>query len=317
MVDSLDVRPYRDGDECAILRLFEQCYGKPMSLNYWDWRFKENPLAGPLVVLAWDGDLLAAHYAVSPVALELAGESVKSALSMTTMTHPAYRRRGLFARLAIALYDRMQETGYQLVWGFPNEQSHRGFVSDLDWVDICEIPMFRLGIENLDSTPSPPSQVVERAEFDAGFDRLWEQVRFNHMVAVKRDSTYLTWRYCRHPQNQYRILSHVEGGETLGYVVFKRYGQDADIVDTLTIGDTKVHLGLIHAVMRISAQEGAKHLNMWLPLRTAAHVELERVGFTNEAPIAYLGARVLGSLSPDRIGDARNWHYSMGDADLF
>ncbi len=38
-----EVRDYNEGDESAILDLFELVFGKSMSRDFWKWRFVDNP----------------------------------------------------------------------------------------------------------------------------------------------------------------------------------------------------------------------------------------------------------------------------------
>lgn len=319
MSTNLEIRPYQPGDEGAILQLFEQSFGRPMGLDYWNWRFRDNPATGPAISLAWDGGKLAAHYAVSPVVMQIAGEPRLTALSMTTMTHPDFRGQGLFVRLASDLYDRLQQQGYFMVWGFPNDQSHRGFVRDLAWRDIGEIPMFQSDLSSLREQPRASDAVQELLGFDARADRLWSTICSDYDLSVQRDRRFLDWRYSLNPQNKYRILGYSQGDELLGYVVFKSYQAEVDIVDVLAVEDRSIGVELVRGVMALALQEeGARGLNMWQPFRYGLHLELEKLGFRNGSPVTYLGARLLNKVRVSLdVTDLRRWHFSMGDSDVF
>ncbi len=142
----LKTRLYQPGEESQILTLFRHSYGREMSEAYWNWRFRDAP-AGPAVIfLTWDGDILAAHYAVTSLVLRIEGQDWLTGLSGTTMTHPDYRGQGLFPKLGRSTYAHMAKAGMGLVWGFPNVQSHRGFIRDLNWADIYEVPTLRLSV---------------------------------------------------------------------------------------------------------------------------------------------------------------------------
>lgn len=316
---NLEIRPYQPGDESAILQLFEEIFKKPMALDYWNWRFRDNPVIGPSISLAWDGERLAAHYAVSPVMMQISGESRLTALSMTTMTHPNYRGQGLFMRLASDIYVRLQRQGCVLVWGFPNGQSHRGFIRDLNWRNIGEIPMLQMDLNGLRSMPSDArGTVIELNNFDSRVDQLWSTICPNYKLSIQRNQKFMNWRYGLNPQNKYRILACCHGDELLGYVVFKSYGTDFDIVDILTIDDRLIGVDLVRGVIDLALEMGAMSLNMWEPLHSKFHLELEKLGFRNGSPVTYFGARVLNEtgLSLD-VADLRNWHFSMGDSDVF
>ncbi len=308
-----EFRPYRDGDEAAILALFEAAFRRPLSLRFWQWRFKGNPAGGPLIELAWDGDTLAAHYAVSPVIVDFDGTPKPTALSLTTMTHPDYRGQGLFIKLAQTLYERMRQTGYALVWGFPNDQSHRGFIRDLAWRDIAEVPMLKLAWDGA-AKPIDHPHVAETT--DVGWaDELWQQAGSKYRVAVRRDAAYLRWRLLEHPDNRYRIFTYRDGDRVAGYAATKQYEDGVDIVDL--VGPTAaIARELMGAALDVATAAGSHALNCWVPLRDANHLELEKLGFRNAAPITYLGGLPLAEDGGSSVQVA-SWHYSMIDSDVF
>ncbi len=318
MQQPLEMKPYSPGDEEAILSLFHQCFGKPMSMDYWQWRFLHNPVGSTMIELAWEGNTLAAQYAVSPVLLTIKGEDYLTALSMHTMTAPSFRSRGLFPEMATQLYNRMSEQGYLMVWGFPNKFSHRGFVRDLAWRDIYEIPTLYLDIENLRSLQDVPNCISQISRLDEMGDSLWERVKSNFKIIVKRDKKYLVWRYFQNPQNKYHVLGYYQQDHLLGYVVYKKYQNTyLDIVDILAIDD-QISLELVLAVISTSIKEEIIGINMWLPLRNSLHLDLEKLGFIINSPITYWGARLLNPLSDVvELTDVRNWYYSMGDSDVY
>ncbi len=118
----MEIKRYKKGDEREILKLFSIAFGKDLSMDFWKWRYLQNPfLEDPVINLMWDGTKLIGHYAVSPVVLNVKGESIMTSLSLTTMTHPEYGGKGIFTKLAEDLYQNMYSIeNIEAVWGFPN-----------------------------------------------------------------------------------------------------------------------------------------------------------------------------------------------------
>ncbi len=320
MEKNLQSKSYQEGDEAHIVRLFQLVFGRPMTLDYWHWRFRDNPAGRPQVELAWDGEILAGHYAVSPVWLSVKGQKLQSALSMTTMTHPDYRGLGLFTSLATTLYGRMADSGYDLVWGFPNAFSHRGFCRDLQWGDIYEIPTFSLPLEAVKRTPDVPAQISESDRFDEGFNDLWESLRDRYAVIVRRDQSYLDWRYTKNPEHHYAVLTWKEAGRVLGYATCKPYQDCLDVVDFLTFPEPNIARGLLAAIIAKakSMAPPATKITMWLPLHDPVHQELEKWGFKNTEPVTYFGCRPLGKGADKELWfEWRNWYFTMGDSDVY
>jgi GNAT superfamily N-acetyltransferase len=313
----LEIRAYRPGDEKQILTLFRQSFGRDLDAQAWAWRFRDNP-AGPGVIdLSWDGDILAAHYAVSPVTMRINGQDWLTGLSGTTMTHPHYRGQGLFPKLARSVYALMAQAGMGMVWGLPNALSHRGFIRDLEWVDIYEVPTLRLTLANHRPLPAPHS-VVALPEFDEHFDQLWEQVKDNYRIIVRRDRSHLQWRYVKNPTEVYRILAYVDANNVAGYVVFKRYCEELQIVDILTRSGTDIGITLISQVAQIALEQSLSAVSLWLNVSHPLHWALEKLGFRNGEPVAYLGGFLLQpDLQEAGIYDFHNWYLTMGDSDVF
>lgn len=314
---------YAPGDEAHILDLFPRAYGgRTMTERYWRWRFQDNPAGHHYIELAWVGEQLVGHYAISPVVVTLEGQDVLTALSGTTMIHPDFQRRGLFWTLGERLYERLDREGFLCVWGFPNIKSHKGIVRDLKWQDIREIPYFQL---DLSHTPRPheiaPS-IEEVTEFDGRFDDLWNAVKTDYRILVRRDRRYLQWRFTPLPDDgwrTYRILVYVEGGKLCGYAVCNTYlNQHLQIVDILTINELSVALELVNAATVFALQENRRTVRMWLPVEHPLHWALESKGFTGQSPLTFFGARLFApSREILRLIHMFRWYYMMSDSDVF
>ncbi len=312
----LHYRAYTPEDEPAILELFEQSFKRPLSSTVWRWRFLQNPSGAGMIQLAWDGDTLAAHYAITQAELAFEGEPLKSGLSGTTMTHPNYRGLGLFPLLAERTYAQMADNGLALVWGYPNTMSHRVFVTDVHWRDIYETPFFRAQTSAIQNLPKP-KHVSPLERFDARFDTFWHAEKQRYRIIGRRDQAQLNWRYVDNPSDTYMILASAPAGDLDGYLVYKRYKDELQIVDVL-IQNVDVGLELLAAVVMQAQETNAESVAMWLALDDDFHRALEKRGFLPAAPITYFGARLLKTdRRLEAAYDYHQWFLTMGDSDVY
>lgn len=98
--------------------------------------YLDNPNGRVVSFNALYGDLIAAHYAIVPVKMEIDGRVAMGLLSMATVTHPEHRGKGLFKKLAKLSYDYAAEIGYEFVIGVANANSYPGFIKYFDFQDI-------------------------------------------------------------------------------------------------------------------------------------------------------------------------------------
>lgn len=90
-------------------KLFRSCFNREIPEKFLKWRYIDNPMKNMLVNTALENNKIIANYSVSPCKICINGNIEKAALSMTTMTHPNFRGKGLFPKLAKGLYERMEE----------------------------------------------------------------------------------------------------------------------------------------------------------------------------------------------------------------
>jgi hypothetical protein len=205
-----------------------------------------------------------------------------------------------------------------MVWGFPNNNSHRGFVKNLGWKDIYEIPVLRLSLEKSDPLPTPEKNIKVLDQFDSRFDRHWNRVKNNYNIIAKRDCAHLSWRYTAYPEERYHIAAFIDGAEVLGYAVYKYYHEEIQIVDLLSEKNNEVGRHLIYHIANVAVLKKFKTVSLWLNVTDPLHQDLEKIGFCNEAPITYMGGLILNNgLLKNNLYDFRNWHISMGDSDVF
>lgn len=294
-----------------LVRLFQRSFDRSLDPQYLKWRYLDNPLKELLVNVHIEDAIIVANYSASPCMLNIDGHSVKTALSMTTMTDPLFAGRGLFSKLASELYKYMIEKEYTMIWGFPNTNSHYAFINKLDWIDTYELPTMKLVLRDKVSKGL-------NIEIDDQFLLNYEQSQhLAGLIHVVKDKKYLQWRYARNPLNQYTNLVLVHDGYVSSYCVVKVYQQQLDIIDFQAKNRDEGQL-LLRQAIQFATDKNLDAINCWAPRHHFMHGLCERLGFINREPITYLGARALNpALHNKNIYDYSNWFIQMGDSDVY
>lgn len=295
-----------------LAKLFEKSFGKAIDKDYLKWRYAENPAGDLLVNVEVSDEDVIANYSASPVIMSIHGESSKTALSMTTMTDPDHMGKGLFPKLAAGLYKYMEESGYSMIWGFPNNNSHRGFINKLVWKDVYEIPTMKLSIGN-------QININEFYETDNQFNLEYNEIiPIENGVFVKKDQDYLKWRYLNNPINKYSNIVVRKGNKVSSFGVIKVYNDSLDIVD-FQPSNQEEGFKLLNQVITFAKENKLKAINCWAPRHHFIHNLCEKAGFVNTSPITYLGFKYFNennSLIEDLM-NYNNWYLQMGDSDVY
>ena len=321
-MSALQYRPFRADDLPAVLALFQAAYGGRTlpEADYRHYFLEGNPFGPPMVELAFDGDALVGHYALCPALSGVDGALVPSARSMATMTHPAYAGRGIFSELAERLYHRVfAEHGRALVWGFPNPNSHYGFVNKLGWRDLFSLHF-------LDVPPAGPD---DRAAVLAPLDATEAERRLADLppaaagvVPFARTPAFLRWRYLRDPA-RYTLLG---AADEASFAVVSTYAAaptpTAPAVRTLNLVDALLTAPraagpLLSAVARHASHTGHDAVSVWTDLRAPLWAAAERLRGRPRGVITYAGVRAAPWADVEGLSDPRRWRVSMGDSDVF
>lgn len=324
----MEILNYKKGDEVQILELFELAFKKRLSEKFWDWRFKNNPFGEDLMInLMWEGDILAGHYAVSAIELEIEGATVKSSLSGTTMTHPDFQGRGIFSDLASTLYERIHnQQDIALVYGFPNNNSHYGLVKNIHWQDVGIVSNFsrnfKVNFNKEELSGNGLNSINKFTKEHENFVRSnIDNLGFN--TAVKRSEKYLNWRYLNCPINDYYCKEIRSKDKLIGIFIFKVFEADGastqiDIMEFFCSPGLYLINKILDLLKNCLAQKGFKEIacNMWLSLFDPRHLLFEKLGFVISTPLTYMCAKPL-SEEYAGIANFRNWYISMGDSDVY
>jgi hypothetical protein len=267
----------------------------------------------------WQDDQLIGHYAVSPVNFKSGDEHFLSALSMSTMTHPDYAGQGIFKSLASSLYDYLlKDRHVELVWGFPNGNSHYGFIKNLRWKDITVVHTLVKNISNM--KPLICENITIAEKFTDLHASLLQEISAEFNFKVDRNVEYLNWRYAQNPSSKYSIFEYQRDGK-VQFLVTKLYPSP---IDRNKNDIFIMEYGLLnHDLFKDFIEHIFSHYNgfiesvaIWCNIHDSRHIQFEKMGFLFQGKQTILSAACLDS-KHEAVFDNRNWYYTFGDSDVY
>lgn len=125
-----------------LIPLMKDCFGMDVDVNYFKWKYLENPsgFVEGFYAKCKDGSV-AAFYGVIPEMFEINGVKKNIYQSCDTMTHSSHRRKGLFQKLALHCYNYLEKKGDLIIYGFGGGKSTPGFIK-FGWKELFKIKYF-------------------------------------------------------------------------------------------------------------------------------------------------------------------------------
>jgi len=243
-------RTYREGDEVAINRLFEEASGVVRSLDEWSWLYPPEA-DGRVIVVAETGGGMVAHCAGNP--LRVAVDERELA---------AVRIDGLFSPApGDEIAERVAETFFEN-FGFSGRFSLivacRRSPDDAVPPGFDEAPSRELTALTRDRAPHLRVRrllyrAVPARDWEPRLDDLWHRVRQDYPVAVVRDAEGALRRFAGHPTARYQrfLIFPRFSSQAVAFVVFRCDGGRCRWVDLLW---DHAHPGALELAAHISVR---------------------------------------------------------------
>lgn len=299
---------------------FKKAFNKNLDENYWEWRFLNNPNDDKVYIsYILEDNTLAAYYAVTPCTIFINGRKEKIALSNMTMTHPEHQGKGYFKMLAKNLFEKLKNDGYIGVFGFANQNSHYGFKKYLGWKDLSIINTFQVSksnfrgflLKDIEAFDTETSRISNK-DIDIISDFDFCDSRF----FLSRSGQNVKWRLVDIPTNNYFIKKIIFNEKTIGFILFKYFNNEIDIMEYFYKSDfKKSKFEIFGKGISCFFNNEIEKINYWSNFHSEEHLLLEKIGFKELGFNTYFG--VIPFIEDNSILDFKNWHYRFFDSDIY
>jgi hypothetical protein len=323
--DPLSIRPFAAGDEPAILDLFSRSFHATRSIEHFDWKYKRNPYGNEHISLAWLDGRLAAQYAAYPVRVWRNGVNetahhIADIMSDRAVRHIGRGETSVFARTASHFYDTFCRDQVAFNFGFNTATSREFSVRYTGATAVEAVPYrTRAMLEPISKVARwlGGYQLEVVREVGPEFDHFFNAVAPSYDFLVRRDATYLRWRYLDCPDPGYIVVVIRKWRKLAGWSVFRVRD------DALVWGDAlfdRAHFGAAEVLLRhVAPGYPVRRIECWFPARPAwFHQILERLGFRVAPQPNDLSLSCVPFAMADAVSEIRRaFYYAMGDSDLF
>jgi predicted acetyltransferase len=313
------IRQYRDDDETGVRKLWKAAFGKEMPMRLWYWKYLNNPYKRQMIICVAETGETVVSYTGIPYRTNLQGQTVEMSQLMDIMSHPEYRKTGLFIKTAHIFFEIFGKD-ILFVYGFPGKyhydigEKYLGYQALTRTVSYLSAQTDALARQEAGCCRSEPI-----TEIDASFDGLWEKCLDDYPFSIIRNADFVRWRFFDHPMKNYEIFGcrKNSGPELLAYAVFSVEGKNARMADILapvseeSIGDFMCQTALL------LKDSGIERIETWLPENHFITQALISAGFINAPePLGIIPTVRNFERAPRLEWTSEHLYYTMADADL-
>jgi hypothetical protein len=326
---------------------FSERFPERTVVEFCRWKYFANPIGDAIVGVATDGKRVASLVAGVPKRVQVHSETLLAFELGDFITHPQYRKRGLFSSLIELVCDEATRRGGAFAYVRPNPSSFRLLVPGLSFLEVQKIDERRyvvpsgaihrkagitpqvpraLGVDWLTRRLMLPrafgSTTIEPVtRFGSEMDNFWERTREHYSFVLVKDSRYLNWRYADCPTPYQLWIAHRKGQVT-GYLTqfLNRAEQSGYLVDLFTDpSDLETAGALLRVSMNQMLQKGTHSVHAWTLQSGADQAStqvLKRTCWAASSPQLHVAMRFLGArLSDSGSLPANGWQLALGDFD--
>jgi hypothetical protein len=317
------IRRFRKDDEKKVLKLWELVFHQKMDPALWRWKYFDHPYSQALLLCESDKKEVLALYGGIPFKAYREGQSVVIVQLMDIMSHPNFRGKGLFARTGQAFFEIFcNKKTAEILYGFPGKFHFDLGKRILGYAPLQSRVAYLRGITDVLASRNRGSLLKIRRIEEPGeeFDRLWKKCSNYYPYAVVRQSEFLQWRFCRHPERRYEIfcLKGFFSNEIKGYGVFYFKEGAAILVDMLFPKSEKILGVFFSKIGQMLKLRNVSQVQTWLPGSHFLKKAAITAGFEeHNEPLGIISTIKSFDHSPDTEWIDKNFYYTMADADLY
>ena len=324
------IRPYRDSDMLSVLESWQAAFGQSLLAELWRWKYHKAPLGHKVMICLHSSGQVAALYGGIPFAAAWRGRDLRLCQLMDVFSHPAHRRAlssrgGLYVETALTYIEYyIKSNRLNLLYGLPSARPLRLGQLRMGYQKLAGGFVYlsvSTGKTNKFDSFSLRGQINEVLEHEfCGLDSLAAQSPLDRLE-VRRDATFLSWRFFGHPQHRYRLFCYRFRFDLAwrGYAAVLPEHSSAVIVDLVLPRSKRHGRNFLHRLAKQLYEDGINRLHIWLPGNGVDAKRLQQSGFEpSPEPLGVFPSYVRPfdpSLPSSDIQNAL--HYTMADSDLF
>ncbi len=238
----------KDFDAFEELSVISFGEGTNSKKEMYEWLFNKNPYnkSGNMMYLLKEGEKVIGCDGLLPNELYVNGKTLLTAHSVKSMTHPDYKKQGIFRTMTQNSCERGRQDGVDVVIGLANDQSYPAY-QRFGWPTLFEKEVYvkpiliknilkrRVKVEILACIGNSiystymKNKLKNHMDSEITYEILdtvpqtiqncWDKYKNKYKVMLVRDYKYCNYRYNQRPDVNYVTIIAKHDNEVVGYSI--------------------------------------------------------------------------------------------------
>lgn len=200
-MEDLEIREYAKEDRNSCLDLLKKTFPNTSNEETFTWRFENNPVGKPLIIVAKQGDEVISFNSWIPWHFRHNGDMYIGYQSGESATDKRARGKGIFTEVLKQGTRIAKEMKVDFFFGYPSKMSYGVFYKN-GYIPIATNYFHLMPISPLGRRLPKQVEKVETISLDS---ILWEKHKISPVISFD----YLNWRYEMNTKN-YKIIKYYE-----------------------------------------------------------------------------------------------------------
>jgi len=355
IIDNLDLENDYESFEDLCLLSFGEGTNQDYKMN--KWFYDENPYnpnGKNLMYTLKDEDKIIGTDGLTPFELYINGDVYLAAHSVKSMTHPDFKRQGIFRMMTNNSVDQGEKNGVDIVIGLANKNSYPAY-EKFGWPTLYEKEVYvrpikienklrkklKLGfiskigasVYNLyDKIRLSNKNLIKKLDVKVSksdcvnpeIGEYWNMYKDNFNVCIVRDYKYLNYRYNMRPDVSYVTLEAKNSSGKIGYVILRETHANGSklitIAESFTDPNNENFIGILaEMIINYSYSVDAEYVVVGTGLHGKFKSVFMKYSFLNtKKPLLnnMMIAKIINkNISLDEIKGHEKWHITQGDGE--
>lgn len=181
--------------------------------EFWNWKYQDNVFGKPILTVAEIDNKIVGVNNLWPWEFSCRGTIIKGLQPCDSVIHKDFQGFGLFMKMRLDGLKRAKESGCNLIFNFPNQNSIPSYIN-LGWTGLGKLPWHVLVLKplnillgKLNKGKSIPFVLSSAYQLKIDFLEKINSTNYDEFVKTNYVQGYFLWRYIQHPTLSYGMIS--------------------------------------------------------------------------------------------------------------